>query len=122
MDTRSARFGAIDRALVPAAGYGTRMRPLTRAIPKEMLPIGRKPVLEHVLDELKGAGIQRILFIISPGKDMVQGYFGDGSAWGVRCDYAVQQQMRGLGDALLHGEEWAEGHPVMVAFGDCLIE
>ena len=44
---------SICQAIIPAAGYGTRLRPLTLAIPKEMLPLGRKPVLDHVIDELK---------------------------------------------------------------------
>jgi len=112
----------IDRALIPAAGFGTRLRPLTNAIPKEMLPIGRKPVLEHIVDEMLAIGITRLLFVISPGKEMIRHYFGDGSKWGVQCDYVVQTEMKGLGDAILRGETWAEGRPILVAFGDCIIE
>ncbi len=111
-----------DRAIVPAAGLGTRLRPLTEAIPKEMLPLGRKPVLEHVVEELRSAGVVRILFVIAPGKEMIRAYFGDGGRLGVRCDYAIQGQMKGLGDAVLRGEEWSEGRPLVVAFGDCVIE
>lgn len=110
------------RAIVPAAGFGTRLRPLTNALPKEMLPIGRKPVLEYVVEELCQAGISRVLFIISPGKEIIRRYFGDGSAWGLTCEYALQTEMRGLGDAVLQGETWTEGQPFVVAFGDCLIE
>jgi UTP--glucose-1-phosphate uridylyltransferase len=112
----------IDRAIVPAAGYGTRMRPLTHAIPKEMLPLGRKPALEYVLEELRDAKIQRALLVISPRKQMIRDYFGDGSAWGVRCEYVVQPQMLGLGDAVLRGESWVQERPFVVAFGDCVIE
>src|SRR5579862_3343934 len=111
----------IDRAIIPAAGFGTRLRPLTTAIPKEMLPLGRKPVLEYVIEELRDAGVSRILMVVSAGKQMVRDYFGDGTAWGVRCDYVLQPEMRGLGDAVLQGEAWSEGEPVVVAFGDCIV-
>lgn len=112
----------IDRALVPAAGLGTRLYPLTRALPKEMLPLGRRPVLEYVVEELRAAGITRILFVVSPSKPMIEAYFGDGAKWGVRCDYVLQPERKGLGEAILRGEAWAEGQPFVVAFGDCLIE
>jgi UTP--glucose-1-phosphate uridylyltransferase len=112
----------IDCALIPAAGFGTRLRPLTRAIPKEMLPLGRKPLLEYIVEELRAAGISRLLFVISSGKEMIRSYFGDGEKWGLRCDYTLQPEMRGLGDAVLQGEAWADGQPFIVAFGDCLIE
>lgn len=112
---------SIRQAIVPAAGYGTRLRPLTKAIPKEMLPLGRRPVLDYVVEELREAGIDRILFVISPGKEMIRAYFGDSADHGVACDYAIQPVMRGLGDAILQGEEWAGGAPFVVAFGDCLV-
>src|SRR5690349_17245036 len=99
----------IDRAVIPAAGHGTRLRPITSAIPKEMLPLGRKPVLEHVLDEIRVAGITKVLFVVSPGKEMIESYFGDGQRFGVACDYVVQPQMLGLGDAILHAESWTNG-------------
>lgn len=108
--------------MIPAAGYGTRLRPLTVAIPKEMLPLGRKPVLEHIVEELRDSGLTELLFIVSPGKDMIQSYFGTGERWGVRCEYVIQPEMRGLGEAILRGEDWAGGEPVVVAFGDCVID
>ena len=113
---------AIARALVPAAGYGTRLRPLTLAIPKEMLPLGRKPVLEIIVEELAASGIREILMVVSPGKESIRSYFEDGTRFGARITYAVQSEMRGLGDAILHGEEWANGQPFLTAFGDCIID
>ncbi len=112
---------AVEQAIVPAAGYGTRMRPLTLAIPKEMLPLGRRPVLDYVVAELRDAGIRRILVVVSPGKEIIRTYLGDGTAHGVACEYATQPEMRGLGDAILQGEEWAQSSPFVVAFGDCII-
>jgi UTP--glucose-1-phosphate uridylyltransferase len=112
----------ITQAIIPAAGYGTRLRPLTLALPKEMLPLGRKPVLEHVLDEIHAAGITKLLFVVSPNKDLIPEYFGDGARWGVTCEYVQQTEMRGLGDALLLCQNWTEGRPALVAFGDCVME
>ena len=118
---------AIHKAVIPAAGLGTRLRPLTRAIPKEMLPIGRLPVLAHVAAELSGAGITEALFIVSDSKPQIRSYFGELYAADngcldassdlppLRCSYIVQQQQRGLGDALLYAEDWAAGAPFAVA-------
>ncbi len=115
------------KAVVPAAGLGTRLRPLTHAIPKELLPIGREPVLAHVVEELRAAGITQILFVVSEQKPQIRSYFGSGSAGGegrppVRFDYVVQAQQRGSGDALLCAADWVGEDPFIVAFGDCLIE
>jgi len=122
MGTPSHAPPSIDRAVIPAAGYGTRLRPLTSVLPKEMLPLGRKFVLEHIVEEMRAAGITRLLFVISPDKGMIRRYFGSGEDWSVRCDYAIQPERKGLGDAILRGEAWTEGQRFVVAFGDCIIE
>ncbi|MCW3098582.1 MAG: UDP-glucose pyrophosphorylase [Chthonomonadaceae bacterium] len=115
------------RAVLPAAGLGTRLRPLTQAFPKELLPVGRKPVLAHIATELLGAGITEALFVVSERKPQIRGFFGDlyeddvtGTV--LHCSYVIQEEQRGLGDALLCAAEWTEGEPFVVAFGDCLIE
>ena len=115
------------RAVLPAAGLGTRLRPLTRAFPKELLPVGRKPVLAHIATELLGAGITHALFVVSERKPQIRGFFGDvyeddvtGGA--LHCTYAVQEEQRGLGDALLCAADWTAGEPFVVAFGDCMID
>ncbi len=115
------------KAVIPAAGLGTRLRPLTLAIPKELLPVGRKPVLAHIAAELLGAGITEALFIVSEGKPQIRGFFGDEYRDDVtksvlRCSYAIQKEQRGLGDALLYASEWAGEEPFVVAFGDCIID
>lgn len=109
------------RAIVPAAGFGTRLRPLTYAIPKEMLPVGRRTVLDYVLAELHASGIRDVLMILSPVKNMIRDYFKDGSSIGLNIEYVYQEEMRGLGDAILKGEDWVDGNPFIVAFGDCII-
>lgn len=115
------------RAVLPAAGLGTRLRPLTQAFPKELLPVGRKPVLAHIATELLGAGIDQALFVVSERKPQIRGFFGevyedDVTGRLLHCSYVVQQEQRGLGDALLCAADWTAGEPFVVAFGDCMIE
>ena len=112
----------ITKALIPAAGHGTRLAPLTRAIPKEMLPLGRKPVLEYIVEELSACGIRDVLIVTSPGKESIEAYFANGARFGIRISYVIQREMSGLGDAILHGEQWADGRPFLSAFGDCILE
>ena len=66
---------SIDIAVVPVAGLGTRLLPATKSQPKEMLPVGRKPVVQYVCEELTGAGLRRILFITGPGKTSLENHF-----------------------------------------------
>ncbi|MBM4078047.1 MAG: UTP--glucose-1-phosphate uridylyltransferase, partial [Planctomycetes bacterium] len=66
---------AVDIAVVPVAGYGTRLLPATKSQPKEMLPIGRKPVVQYIVDELANSGIRRLLFITGPGKVSIENHF-----------------------------------------------
>lgn len=101
-----------------------RLRPITRVIPKEMLPVGRKPVLQHVVEDLHAAGIFQVLFVLAPSgdKQIIRDYFGDGSDWNAQYDYAIQPERRGPGEAILRGEEWAQGEPFVIALPDCIIE
>lgn len=87
------------RAVILAAGEGTRMRPLTENRPKVMLPIANKPMLEYILEEVKKAGIRDVTLIIGYKKEAVRDYFGDGSGLGVRIDYVTQEKQMGTGHA-----------------------
>lgn len=111
----------ITRALVPAAGLGTRMRPLTYACPKELLPVGAKPVLHRLIDELIDAGIESVCVITSREKPSLAEYLLRLDL-PVECQFVIQEEQRGLGDAVLYGQEFAEGEPVVVALGDSLID
>jgi NDP-sugar pyrophosphorylase family protein len=73
------------KAVVLAAGEGQRMRPLTANRPKVMLPIAGKPILEHLLNEVKAAGVTEFVFVVGYCDKQVRGYFGGGEKWGVRC-------------------------------------
>lgn len=119
----AARPRRPDTAVVPAAGFGTRLRPLTDAIPKEMLPVGGRLALERIVDELRAAGMRRVVFVLSPAKlERVRSHFGDG-AEGVSYAYALQPEMRGLGDAILRAEPLLDSAaPFLVALGDAVFE
>ncbi len=128
MPTLNSMQTTVRKAVIPAAGFGTRLQPFTSYIPKELLPIGRKPVLGYVLDELQHAGIQETLFIVSDRKPQIQAFFGDeyrgdnSSLPPLRCSYVVQAKQSGSGDAILCAEDWVAGEPFVVAFGDSLID
>ena len=107
----------VTKAVIPAAGKGTRLLPLTRTVPKEMLPLGRKPVLHHIIDELTDAGIEQFLFIVSEDKACIPNYFGDSSQF----SSVIQKSQLGLADAVLHGEDFAGDDPICVALGDSVI-
>ena len=137
----------IRKAVVPVAGLGTRMLPLTRSVPKEMLPLGRKPAIHHVVDELAAAGIERILFVTSSRKKAIEEYFvsggtsdgaantsggtSDGAAntpggtsdGPPALDYSfVRQEVPGgNGDAVRLGKAFAGSDAFVVAWGDTVI-
>lgn len=102
---------SVRRAVVPAAGRGTRMQAVAGALPKELLPIGGRPLLVHALADLAAGGIEEALVIVSPEKPQIAAALGDACA-GVRLRYALQPTPRGLADALSLAEEFAAGGPL----------
>ncbi|MEA3403893.1 MAG: UTP--glucose-1-phosphate uridylyltransferase [Armatimonadota bacterium] len=127
----------ITRAIVPAGGKGTRLFPVTKAQPKEMLPLGTRPVIQGVAEELVSAGVTDILIITGAGKSPVEDHFDPTSGltaadagvdgWPPYDDEAIQfyftrqGEPRGLGDAVRCGERFAGEEHVIVALGDCII-
>lgn len=132
----------IKNAVVPVAGLGTRLLPATKSQPKEMLPVGKRPVVQYVVEELERNGFNRILFITGPNKDSIENHFDQDQALirylretgkeellaeleFERADlhffYTRQRMQRGLGDAVLHAEEFSGHQPFAVALGDSII-
>ncbi|MFE2943341.1 sugar phosphate nucleotidyltransferase [Streptomyces sp. NPDC059255] len=111
----------ISRAVVAAGGAGTKMAPITRIIPKEMLPVARTPILEHLVHELQAAAITDVLFVIPAHKTQIPAYFGSGTAYGMDFSYRVQDNGAGPGAPVLTAETWTQGEPFVLAFGDNLI-
>ena len=109
------------KAIVLAAGEGTRLRPLTRTRPKPMLPIANRPLLEHVLEAAKEAGISEFVFVVGYKRERIQSHFGDGDDWGVDIEYAVQEKQLGTGHAVLQAESFVDGEFVALN-GDRIVE
>lgn len=110
----------VTTAVVPVAGLGTRLRPATRALPKEMLPVGGRPVVQHVVEELAANGIEHVVFVTASGKEAIEDHFvGDDT--GVTFASTIQPDPRGLGDAVLHADGFTGGGPFAVALGDAIL-
>ena len=114
------------KAIIPAAGLGTRFLPLTRAVPKEMLPIGSVPALQVIVDEALSAGCDEVIVIISRAKELVRTYFSEDPKYASRIRWAYQEEQRGLGHAVLQvaedvGRETGAGSPVLILLGDAVI-
>src|SRR4030067_3407911 len=88
------------QAVILAAGEGARMRPLTSRRPKPMLPLANKPILEHLITECYQAGVRDFVIIVGYQDDVITNYFGDGSKWGVKISYCLQEKAMGTADAL----------------------
>jgi UTP--glucose-1-phosphate uridylyltransferase len=133
---------AIDVAVIPVAGLGTRLLPATKSQPKEMLPVGRKPVVQYVVEELTRVGITRVLFVTGPGKASIENHFDrnaelvqmlresgkeellaalefDRST--LRYFYTRQRELLGLGHAVSCARSFVANRPFVVALGDSII-
>ncbi len=108
------------KAIILAAGEGSRMRPLTFTRPKVMLPIANKPILEHLLIEARKAGIIEFVFIVGYHDEQVRDYFGNGEKWGVTIDYCSQKKQLGTADALKMTEGLVDGN-FLVMNGDIIV-
>jgi UDP-N-acetylglucosamine diphosphorylase/glucosamine-1-phosphate N-acetyltransferase len=91
---------SINKAVILAAGEGTRMRPLTYTRPKVMLPLAGRPILEHLLLEMQKAGIRDFIIIGGYHDEIIRNYFGSGSRWNVDIQYVNQRKQLGTADAL----------------------
>jgi dTDP-glucose pyrophosphorylase/CBS domain-containing protein len=106
------------RAIVMAGGYGTRLRPLTEAIPKPMLPLGARPLLELIVEQLRDAGIKQVHVATHYKGDVIADHFKDGRDFGVDIQYLKEDQPLGTAGALGLLEESDE--PLLVMNGDIL--
>lgn len=107
------------KAIIPAAGHGTRFLPVTKVVPKEMLPIGSRPALELIVEEAKSAGADEIVMVISKGKELIREYFKDDPA----VSFVYQHEQKGLGHAVLQAAPAFAGGTgnVLVLLGDALV-
>jgi UTP--glucose-1-phosphate uridylyltransferase len=132
----------IGEAVVPVAGLGTRLLPATKAQPKEMLPVGTKPVVQHVVEELAAAGVTRVIFVTGRGKGAIEDHFDpdpalvellrragkeellarlDFERLGITFAYVRQPRPLGLGDAVRCAGPVLGSRPFLLALGDSIL-
>lgn len=109
------------KAVVLAAGEGRRLRPLTALRPKPMVPVGNKPVLEHVVEALVEGGVTDIVFVVGYRRERIQSHFEDGDDWNADIEYVVQEKQLGTGHALLQAEEEVD-EEFLVVNGDSFVD
>jgi len=133
----------IRKAVIPAAGFGTRFLPVSKAIPKEMVPVVDRPVIQYVVEEAVASGIEEIIIIVSKGKEAIAAHFSRNEELerylekkGRHEDAAViravaecatfrfveQREMRGLGDAVLCAKDAVGDEPFALLMGDTIVQ
>lgn len=124
----------IRKAVIPAAGLGTRFLPITKSMPKEMLPVVHKPVIQYVIEEAYHSGITDILIITGKGKRSLEDYFDTNNQiennkflneldlilHELNIFFIRQKEVRGLGDAILYAEPFIADDPFAVMLGDTI--
>ena len=109
------------KAVVLAGGLGTRLRPLTNKKPKPMLPLGKKPLLEHLIKWIKKNGVKDIVLCVSYLHETIERYFGDGSKFGVNIEYAVSKKPLATAGQLKTAQKFIDDTFVCV-YGDSLFD
>lgn len=109
------------QAILLVGGFGTRLMPLTRNVPKPMLPVAGLPVTEHQLMTARRAGIMSLVLATSYLSDVFIPYFGDGSRWGMQLQYAVEEELLGTGGAIRNAAQLlAKDESIVIFNGDVL--
>lgn len=133
----------INKAVIPVAGFGTRFLPITKTVPKELLPVLNKPVIQYIVEEIKQAGIKEIVFVISPEKKAIQDYFRpypklegklkkvgkleeleevQNIAKDLKFSWAIQREPLGTGHALLCAEKFVKNDNFVYLDGDAIYD
>jgi dTDP-glucose pyrophosphorylase len=112
----------IDKAVLLAAGRGTRMRELTAELPKPMIEVRGKPVLQHIIEGLRDAGIRDCLIVVGYRANAVQDFFGDGSRYNVGIQYQTQTVQDGTGRVVELAHDFVTDRPFILAYGDILVD
>ncbi len=136
----------IKKVIIPVAGLGTRFLPLSKAVPKEFLPLVDRPIIQYIVEEVKKSGITEIVFVVSPKEKIILNYFKkapeiekilvkmkkeqplkelkdfEKSFEGISFSFVIQKNPNGDGHALLQAAKIAKKEPVAVSFGDDIID
>ena len=112
----------VKKAVLLAAGKGTRMRELTTDLPKPMIAVRGQPILRYIVDGLKAAGVTHFQIVVGYRADVVTDYFGDGSKLGISVEYATQVVQDGTGRVVELARDFAGANPFILSYGDILID
>jgi len=109
------------KVVILAGGLGTRLRPLTFSIPKPLLPVGEKPILETILSRLRSHSLTDIIITVGYKSELIKTYFGDGSKFGVNIQYSEESERSGTAGPLrLVKDRFNINEPILVMNGDIL--
>jgi dTDP-glucose pyrophosphorylase len=114
-------MNGVKKAVLLAAGKGTRMRELTADLPKPMIAVRGKPILQHIIEGLAAAGVDRVLIVVGYRADVVQDYFGKGEKFGVAIEYVTQVVQDGTGRVVDLAKDFAGADPFILSYGDILV-
>jgi dTDP-glucose pyrophosphorylase len=112
----------IQKAVILAAGRGTRMRELTAELPKPMIAVRGKPVLQHIIEGLRNAGIRDCLMVVGYRADVVQNFFSDGTRYNIAVQYKTQTVQDGTGRVVELARDFVGDRPFILAYGDILVD
>jgi len=112
----------IDQAVILAAGRGTRMRELTAELPKPMIEVRGKPVLQHIVEGLRDAGVRTFLIVVGYRADAVLNFFGDGSRYQIELQYVTQVTQDGTGRVVELARTFVGNSPFVLGYGDILVD
>lgn len=110
------------KGVILAAGKGTRLYPVTKAIPKPLLPIANKPTLEYAFDQLKGCGISEVCVVVGENEGVMREHLGDGSAFGLNLSFVRQNDPKGLAHAVGFARDFVAGDDFVLYLGDAIYD
>ena len=122
MATRLIQMTRIDQAVLLAAGRGTRMRELTADLPKPMIEVRGKPVLQHIVEGLRAAGVGKFLIVVGYRAEAVQNFFGDGSRYKIDIQYTTQVRQDGTGRVVELARNFVGDSAFVLGYGDILVD
>jgi len=109
------------KAVILAAGKGTRMRELTNELPKPMLQVQGRPILEHIVEGIVSAGVREMFIVTGFRADVIESHFGDGAKWNARIGYGRQVVQNGTGKAPEVAKDFIGSSPFILTYGDILV-
>ena len=110
------------KAVVMAGGEGSRLRPITANRPKPLAPVANRPIMEHILLLLKEQGIEQVVATVYYLADAIEGYFGDGEAWGIPIHYSLEDTPLGTAGSVKQAEEHLRDGTFVLMSGDALTD